>query len=126
MKLKLGAEVAALNPDVTDARLPGPSKFGNRKAYREGEEFDSEAEARRYDELCLLQRAGDITRLVTHPTYRLKVNGIEICGYEADFEYLRGGQRVVEDVKGMRTPAYTIKKKLMLACLGISIVEVEP
>lgn len=125
MKLKLGGDVAALNPDVTDARLPGRSKYGARKAERAGEEFDSQAEARRYDELCLLQKAGDISRLVTHPTYGLKVNGIEICRYEADFEYVRDGQRVVEDVKGVRTDAYRLKARLMLACHGITVVEVE-
>lgn len=125
MKLKLGGDVAALNPDVADARLPGRSKYGAQPAERNGEKFDSQAEARRYDELCLLQKAGDITRLVTHPVYSLRVNSIEICRYEADFEYLRGGQRVVEDVKGVRTDAYKIKARLMLACHGIAIVEVE-
>ena len=46
------------------------------------------------------------------------------CRYRADFAYtLRDGREVVEDVKGVRTPEYKIKKKLMLWIHGIEIKE---
>lgn len=125
MKLKLGGDVAALNPDVTDARLPGPgaSKYRNHKIVRDGLEFDSRAEADRYAELCLMQRAGEISGLETQPQYTLTVRGVKICDYYGDFRYWQNGQLVVEDVKGVRTPEYRLKAKLMLACHGIAIVE---
>lgn len=125
-KLKLGAEVAALNPGVDgSARLPGRGKYGAKKAERGGVVFDSELEARRYDQLVLLERAGEISRLLLQKCYTLKVNGVEIGRYYADFTYWQDGQEVVEDVKGFRTRAYLMKKKLMLACHGIAIREVD-
>lgn len=44
--------------------------------------------------------------------------------YEADFVYQRDGRTVVEDVKGMRLPAYLIKKKLMWQVHGIQVIEI--
>lgn len=45
--------------------------------------------------------------------------------YIADFAYLdRDGELVVEDAKGVRTPAYIIKRKLCLYMHGIRIREV--
>lgn len=48
------------------------------------------------------------------------------CRYVADFVYTdaRTGLTVVEDAKGVRTPVYKIKKKLMLWVHGIRIQEV--
>ena len=48
------------------------------------------------------------------------------CSYVADHVYfdLALGKVVVEDVKGVRTEAYKIKKKLMLWVHGIVISEV--
>lgn len=51
------------------------------------------------------------------------VNGIKVCEYEDDFSYKENGVLVVEDAKGMRTPLYRLKKKLMRAALGIEIKE---
>ena len=45
--------------------------------------------------------------------------------YVADFVYIDAdGELVVEDAKGFRTPAYIIKRKLMLYMHGIRIREV--
>ena len=46
--------------------------------------------------------------------------------YIADFKYwdLKTGEQVVEDVKGMKTKEYIIKRKLMLWRFGIKIYEV--
>lgn len=103
------------------------SKYHNVPTEIDGERFDSKSEARRYGELRLLERAGEIRELELHPQFSLVVNGRKVATYEADFAYSRqDGRRVVEDVKGgVRTAAYVLKKKLMRACLGIEIVEVE-
>ena len=45
------------------------------------------------------------------------------CAYIADFVYTRGGEMVVEDTKGMKTPEYIIKRKLMLYICGIKVRE---
>nr|DAL18325.1 MAG TPA_asm: Endonuclease [Caudoviricetes sp.] len=44
--------------------------------------------------------------------------------YLADFVYEKGSQTIVEDVKGMKTDVYKIKRKLMLYFHGIKIKEV--
>lgn len=88
--------------------------------------FDSKMEAHRYRQLILLQRAGKIAELELQPPFELVVNGIKICTYVADFRYLdrETWNYVIEDVKGIKTPLYKLKAKLMLACLGLAITEV--
>lgn len=86
--------------------------------------FDSRAEAHRYTQLLLLQRAGVISDLELQPKFPLVVNGIKIGTYIGDFSFIEGGKRVTEDVKGIRTPVYILKKKLVRALYGIEIVEV--
>lgn len=106
------------------------SKYGNRKARRGELTFDSEAEARRYDELRLMLRAGEISDLQRQVAFELipaqKAGGRSerACKYVADFVYTRNGEVIVEDVKGHRTPEYIIKRKLMLWRHGIAIKEV--
>lgn len=92
----------------------------------DGYSFDSLSEARRYGELKIEEMAGIIANLEVHKPFRLVVNGIHICDYESDFTYRRDGKLGVEDVKSQPTVtyAYRIKKKLMLAILGITIQEV--
>ena len=47
------------------------------------------------------------------------------CSYYADFAYkvVETGELVVEDTKGVKTPEYIIKRKLMLERYGIKIRE---
>ncbi len=85
--------------------------------------FPSKGEAKRYVELLLLVRAGMIQDLELQVTFMLDVNGMLICKYIADFVYQEGGKEVVEDSKGVRTPAYRLKAKLMRAVHGITIRE---
>lgn len=95
--------------------------------------FDSRKEARRFDELRLLQRAGAICDLERQKRYRLiptqRVGGKVVekpCDYIADFVYIdkATGKLVVEDTKGFKTKDYIIKRKLMLERFGIQITEV--
>lgn len=84
---------------------------------------DSKGEAKRYTDLLLLERAGEIQDLKHHVVYELIVEGSLICKYEADFTYLENHKRIVEDFKGVRTAVYRLKKKLMRAIHGIEIRE---
>ena len=106
-------------------------KYRNRKLAIDGEVFDSQKEARRYRELALLQRAGQISGLKRQVRYELiptqRIGGKVVeksCAYIADFVYTENGETVVEDTKGFRTKDYIIKRKLMLHVHGIRIKEV--
>lgn len=85
--------------------------------------FDSTKEANRYSELKLLLRAGIIKDLTLQFRYDFVVNKILIGYYLADFRYLENGKLVVEDSKGVRTPVYKLKKKMMKAIYDIDIFE---
>ena len=107
------------------------NKYKNRKLTIDGEVFDSQKEARRYEELALLQRAGQISGLKRQVRYELipaqRIGGKVVeksCVYIADFVYTENGETVVEDTKGFRTKDYIIKRKLMLYVHGIRIREV--
>lgn len=87
--------------------------------------FASQAEGRRYAQLKLLERAGEISRLELQPAFRCEINGKLVCTYRADFAYFDKSSRKVEDVKGMKTPVYRLKKKLVEALYpGTVITEV--
>jgi len=95
------------------------SKFGNVITHVDGHKFDSKAEARRYQQLILLQRAGVISGLELQPPFELqaKFRGadgkmVRAITYIADFQYNENGRVVVEDVKGKLTDVFRIKKKL--------------
>jgi len=86
--------------------------------------FQSSKEADRWGDLVAQQRAGRISGLRRQVSFPLRVNGLLITRYRADAVYIEDGRRVVEDVKGMRTAIYKLKKKLMAAVHGIEIREV--
>jgi len=110
--------------------LPG-SKFGNKKVTIDGIKFDSIKEGRHYKDLKLRERAGEISELKIKPVYEFWINGVLVGKYTADFSYwvIRPqplGFRV-DDVKGgtaTRTEAYGLRKRLMLACHNIEVMEV--
>ena len=107
------------------------SKYGNRKITLNGIPFDSQKEAARWQELTLLQRAGQISGLKRQVKFELlpsqKVNGEVVerpVNYVADFVYTENGETVVEDTKGFRTKEYILKRKMLLWFYGIQIMEV--
>lgn len=101
-------------------------KFRNVPTTVDGIEFDSKAEARRYSELKILERAKEIRNLGLQPKFDLTVNGHLVCRYIADFSYWQGEERVIEDVKSKatKTPQYRIKVKLLRALTGIEVKEI--
>ena len=102
----------------------GISKFGNKKTNG----YDSKREYQRSLELKALQESGDISNLQEQVPFVVieKQQGEREAKYKADFTYYtKDGQFVVEDVKGMKTPEYILKRKLMLKVHGIRIVEVK-
>lgn len=86
--------------------------------------FASKAEARRGEELRLLEMANEISDLRYQVKFILSVNDYKICGYIADFCYLEPEYgRIIEDTKGVSTRVYQIKKRLMKAIYGFDIKE---
>lgn len=113
----------------------------------DGMVFDSTKEARRYEQLILLQRAGYISNLQRQVTYELIPNQYETVEryskkgerlkdqqrlverkveYIADFVYTdnKTGEVIVEDAKGFRTKDFILKRKLLLFRHGIKLREV--
>lgn len=117
------------------------SKYKSRKIVRDGEKFDSLKEYKRYCELRLLEKAGQISNLqrqvkfvlipaqyecaIDKKTGKFKQKCVEReCSYYADFVYWKDGYRVVEDTKGFKTKDYIIKRKMMRYMNDIAIVEI--
>ena len=97
-------------------------KYNAHKVTENGYTFDSGAEARRYRELKLMQGANQISCLVVHPMYALLPAFTHIGGkerpvdYIADFRYWDEaiGAYIVEDVKGVQTDIFKLKRKILL------------
>ena len=126
----------------------GGEKYHNVRTQRTLEDggkvdFDSKKEARRYDELMAMLRAGQIRDLKLQPQFTIQEayttpegQRVRAIRYQADFSYERATEpdcngeihwlRVVEDVKSRatKTRVYEIKKKLLREKLGIEIREV--
>ena len=101
------------------------SKYHAKKTVVDGHTFHSKKEASRYTELKFLQKAGSIKGLELQPKFDFVHNGIKICRYIADFRYIDVDldQVIIEDVKGVLTQLYKIKKKLLRAFYGFEIKE---
>jgi hypothetical protein len=93
------------------------NKYHAVKTTIDGIVFDSKREAARYQELCLLEKAGEITDLSIHPAFLL-ADAFNNRGehywsivYKADFKYQDGDAIVVEDIKGTVTQLASLKMK---------------
>lgn len=115
--------------EISSGRIPHEKiKIGD-------ETFDSLAEKDRYLELLVMQKAGIISDLVCHPRFEIipkqetpagKLN-FKAAHYTADFQYVRDGETVVEDVKSKYTREekdYILRRKMMLYVNGIYVEEV--
>lgn len=105
--------------------------------------YDSTHEYNRAQALKILEKKGVISDLQEQVRYELiptqymhyqeqgarkminkkKLLERSIC-YVADFQYIREGELIIEDAKGVKTKDYIIKRKLMLYLHGIRIKEV--
>lgn len=90
------------------------SKYKAVKTIVDGIKFDSKREAKRYQELKLLEQSNEIKELKLQVPFILidKSEYGRVIKYIADFVYIRDGKQVVEDCKGFRTDVYRLKKRL--------------
>jgi hypothetical protein len=89
--------------------------------------YASKREAARAWELQMMEKAHEITELREQVRYQVvpPQDGEKAVNYIADFVYRdKAGNLHVEDVKGVRTPIYILKRKLMLLVHGIRIEEI--
>ncbi len=117
------------------------SKYHSRKVINSDGVFDSKREYKRWLELRRLEQAGEIKDLQRQVRIELipAIYAPDVIGkrggrkrgallerkavYIADFVYTENGEKVVEDVKGLRTKDYILKRKLLLWRYGIQIRE---
>lgn len=93
--------------------------------------FSSVKESRRYQQLKLLQKIGEIRELELQVPLALDAANFDTgeiicCGhYVADFRYfdVKRNVSIIEDTKGFRTPMYRLKKRWVEAQYGIQITE---
>ena len=108
------------------------TKYRNKPTFVDGIRFASKKEARRYQELKLLEKAGEISDLELQPRFEFPINGEPLkyssgrkVTYFADFSYLelysKTTQNTIEDTKGFVTPVFKLKAALMKAVHGITV-----
>lgn len=152
-KASAAATTEASDAEASNKSKPIISRSNKKSKYHsiatciDGISFDSRKEARRYQELKLLEKAGRISNLEMQVPFELIPAQYEECDevytkgahkgerkrgaciekavtYKADFMYIEDGKIVVEDTKGVKTKDYIIKRKLMLYVHGIRIKEI--
>lgn len=118
-----------IEPPATRAR------FRNKKTWCGGILFDSGHEADRWVELKILADRGEIRDLELQPQYGIFAcemstgRGIQVASFKADFKYfdVALNRERIEDAKSEITKtetAYSLRKRLVEACHGITIEEV--
>lgn len=104
-------------------------KYNAKKTTIDGVTFDSKKEAQRYTVLQARVSAGEIHALQPQPRFELQPAFKDVRGktvraiyYVADFQYVENGHIIVEDVKGMETAVFKLKRKLFLYRYGRQVV----
>lgn len=108
------------------------NKFGAVPTTVDGVRFASQKEARRWSELCLLEKAGEIEDLQRQVVLILQGKDDVVrtrkgrpMRITVDFSYVEvsTGLRIYEDAKGMPTRDYEVRKGVA-AAQGVEIIEV--
>src|SRR6478735_9445253 len=100
-----------------------PSKYRNEPVMIDGIRFDSKAEARYYSLLKLREKAGEVHGVELQKPFAITIDGKLICTYRSDFyffDHVERRTRII-DVKGVITPVFRLKAKLVKAFYGMDI-----
>lgn len=115
---------AAMTAAQYRAQASKPNKYGAKKTEIDGLRFDSKAEAKFYTRLKLREKAGEVSAVeLQRPFPVLGPKGELITTYKADFAFWDHSEdrfRVI-DVKGVETPVFKLKRKLVRAFCGVEI-----
>jgi dsDNA-binding SOS-regulon protein len=94
-------------------------KFGAVRTERDGMSFSSKLEAAYYDRLKLLQMAGEVSFFLRQVPFHLP-GGVK---YVVDYQvFYADGDVEFVDVKGMETPEFVAKKKMVEALYPVEIL----
>lgn len=121
---------SASTPGAAGSASPArKAKYNAQGRHVDGVWCASEAEAVRFEQLQDMRAIGLVSQLETQPSYIITINNTKICTYRADFRYRWHGPEVidargievVEEVKGLETPEWKLKCKLVEASYGFTI-----
>ena len=108
-------------------------KYAAQKVEIDGETFDSKSEARRWSELRLLERAGQIRKLRRQVSFPLAIGDAPIlirsegypngrqAKYTADFVYVENEAEIIEERKGFDTTESRLRRAVFEAQYGVRI-----
>lgn len=109
-----------MTTDIVQLKMK-KSKYLNIRTEIDGIKFASKAEAKRYQELKLMLNANNIKSFIMQTPWLLP-GGVK---YISDFlVFHNDGTIVVEDVKGVKTDVYKLKKRLFEASYPFKITEI--
>ena len=99
------------------------TKYHAKKTTIDGITFDSRLEAERFQQLRLLEQAGEINNLTLQPEFQIFIGRrdsktgekVKSRYYVGDFMYIdkTGHKVIVEDTKGVETPEFRLKWDLV-------------
>lgn len=87
----------------------------------DGIKFASRKEAKRYIELRLLEKSGELLFFLRQVPFHLPANVKYVCDFLC---FWKDETVTIEDVKGIKTPLYILKKKQVEATYPVKIMEV--
>ena len=96
-------------------------KFKAVRCEDDGIKFASKKEAKRYQQLKLLQDAGEVLFFLRQVPFHLQAGIKYVCDY---LVFWTNGEITIEDVKGVKTDMYILKKKQVEATYPITITEI--
>ena len=96
-------------------------KFKAKQTLVDDIKFPSKAEAKRYLELKKLTDLGDVVFFLRQVPFYLSGGVKYVCDF---LVFWKDESITIEDVKGMKTPMYTAKKKMVEATYPITITEI--
>jgi len=97
-------------------------KFNAKRTVADGITFASKAEARRYEALKAAMFGGAVTMFLRQVPFHLPGNVKYLCDF---LFFWADGSVTVEDVKGVKTPQYITKKKMVEAIYPVTISEIK-
>ena len=83
--------------------------------------FGSKKEAKRYQELLLLKSSGEVLFFLLQTRFDLPGGVIYRCDF---LVFWANGEVTIEDIKGIKTALYIVKKKILEATYPIKITEI--
>lgn len=96
-------------------------KFRAKRCEVDDIKFSSKKECKRYLELKILQQKGDILFFLLQVPFRLPGGVKYICDF---LVFWADGNVTIEDVKGVKTPLYILKKKQVEELYQVTIQEI--